>query len=260
VIIAIAVALTGGAGIATMSWLALPLVTLGARFSERGVAVGVAFSLALLLAVGFGVDAAAVTEDPTNVLAPAALMISIALFQTVLMRSDVKHRKQAVIDPLTGMLNRNALRQRTAELAQQAAVTRLPVGLIVGDIDHFKRINDSDGHAAGDAVLTDVAYTLRKALRAFDLAYRIGGEEFLVLLPGADAARSHALAEELRVAVAADLQAGHAVTMSFGVAASKAGEPFDYERVFAEADAALYDAKQGGRDRVSPAAVTRLAA
>jgi diguanylate cyclase (GGDEF)-like protein len=259
-IIAAAVALTGGAGIATTSWLALPLVTLGARFSERGVAVGVAYSLALLVAVAFGVDAAAVTDDPTNLLAPAALMIGIALFQTVLMRSDVKHRKEAVVDPLTGMLNRNALRQRTAELAQQAAVTRLPVGVVVGDIDHFKRVNDSAGHAAGDAVLTDVAYTLRKALRAFDLAYRIGGEEFLVLLPGADAERSRELAEDLRVAVSAGPQAGHPVTMSFGIAASQAGEPFEYERVFAAADAALYDAKQSGRNRVSPEAAAPLLA
>ena len=71
------------------------------------------------------------------------------------------------------------------------------MGVIVGDIDHFKRINDAHGHAAGDAVLIDVAYTLRKQLRAFELCYRIGGEEFLFLVPGGDLERVVALAETL---------------------------------------------------------------
>src|SRR5204862_179941 len=79
----------------TMAWFAIPLMTLGARFSERGIALGVALSIGLLLAVGFGVDAQAVIDEPTLVIAPIALMIAVALFQTVLMRSDVKHRAEA---------------------------------------------------------------------------------------------------------------------------------------------------------------------
>jgi GGDEF domain-containing protein len=195
VIIAISVALTGGPLVPTLSWLALPLVTLGARFSGRGIALGVAFSVALLLAVAFGSDAQAVLDNPPLVIAPLALMISIAMFQTVLMRSDVKHRAEAVIDPLTGMLNRKALALRVTELEQQSVVTRQPVGLVVADIDHFKRINDSHGHSAGDVVLKDVAYELRRTLRAFDLFYRIGGEEFLVLLPGANVETAAGVAE-----------------------------------------------------------------
>jgi diguanylate cyclase (GGDEF)-like protein len=253
-IMAASVALSGGPHVATMSWLAIPLLTLGARFSQRGIYVGSGLSIVLVLAVGFGVDASAVVDDPTLVVAPVALMISVAMFQTVLMRSDIKHRAEAIIDPLTGLLNRKALALRTEELEQQSRITREPVGLIVGDIDHFKRINDSHGHAAGDAVLTDVAYNLRKALRAFDLFYRAGGEEFLVLLPGADLQAATELAEALRRAVADLPQGGHEVTMSFGAAASPPDEPFEYAAVFAAADAALYEAKHSGRNRVCPPA------
>jgi diguanylate cyclase (GGDEF)-like protein len=253
VIMAASVALSGGPNVPTMAWFAIPLLTLGARFSHRGIIVGSALTIVLLLAVAFGVDAQAVIDNPPLVIAPVALMISVAMFQTVLMRSDVKHRAEAVIDPLTGMLNRNALGPRVDELAQQSLVTRQPIGLIVGDIDHFKDINDSHGHAVGDAVLKDVAYHLRKTLRAFDLSYRTGGEEFLVLLPGADLEAATNLAEILRAAVASERHDGHRITMSFGAAASSGQQGFYYETVFAEADAALYQAKHGGRNRVWPA-------
>ena len=100
-------------------------------------------------------------------------------------------------------------------------------------------------------MLRDVAYVLRKQLRAFDLVYRIGGEEFLVLLPGADLQRTPSAPRALRVAIAeAPLAAGVRLTMSFGVSASKRGSRFDYAAVFGGADAALYEAKRGGRDRV----------
>jgi diguanylate cyclase (GGDEF)-like protein len=251
VIIAASVALTGGPESVAMSWLVLPLITLGARFSERGMAVGVAVTLALMVGVGFGVDAAAVLDDPTLLTAPIALALAIAMMQSVIMRSDVDTRAEAVIDPLTGMLNRKALTVRVEELRQQSAVTGEPVGLIVADLDRFKAINDSFGHAAGDAVLKDVAYTLRKALRAFDLVYRLGGEEFLVLLPGAALQHTTRLAEELRAAVAsATLGDGHEVTMSLGVSATRPGTAWEYEPLFAAADAALYRAKAEGRDRV----------
>jgi diguanylate cyclase (GGDEF)-like protein len=205
-----------------------------------------------MLAVAFGVDAAAVIDDPPLVITPLALMISIAMFQTVLMRSDIKYRAEAVIDPLTGMLNRKALALRIGELEEQSLVTQQPVALVLGDIDHFKRINDTAGHTAGDACLKDVAYEMRRTLRAFDLFYRIGGEEFLVLLPGADAETAVRVAEALRVAIASAPRGGHSVTMSFGVGASASGERFEYGRIFAEADGALYEAKRNGRNRVCP--------
>jgi len=249
--IAGAVALTGGPQVATLSWLAIPIVTLSARFSLRGVIIGVSIAIALLLAVAFGRDAGAILDNPPLVLAPLALILAVAVLSTALMQSDMHHRGEAVIDSLTGMLNRKALMNRVSELAQQSEITGEPIGLILGDLDQFKDVNDSQGHAAGDAALTDVAYLLRKRLRAFDLAYRIGGEEFLILLPGADTRESAQIAEDLRLAVAADTVGdGTRLTMSFGVSASGRGGGFDYDRVFAAADEALYEAKSGGRNAV----------
>ena len=249
-VIAGAVWLNGGPHVPTLSWLAIPVITLSSRFSLRGVFVGVAFSMCLVVAVAFGVDAHAVISDPTLVIAPFALVLCVALLTIPLMDSDIQHRSDAVIDPLTGMLNRKALSVRTLELAQQSGVTGEPIGLIVGDVDHFKSVNDVNGHAVGDAVLKEIAYLLRKQLRAFDLAYRLGGEEFLILLPGSDLTRSAELAERLCEGISAEPMAGGVrVTMSFGVGASEQGTTFDYESVFAAADAALYEAKQGGRNR-----------
>jgi diguanylate cyclase (GGDEF)-like protein len=249
--IAGAVALTGGPQVATLSWLAIPIVTLSARFSLRGVIIGVSIAIAMLLAVAFGRDAGAVLDNPPLVFAPAALILAVAVLSTALMQSDMHHRGEAVIDSLTGMLNRKALMNRVSELAQQSEISGEPIGLILGDLDQFKDVNDSQGHAAGDAALTDVAYLLRKRLRAFDLAYRIGGEEFLILLPGADTRESAQIAEDLRLAVAADTVGdGTRLTMSFGVSASGRGGGFDYDRVFAAADEALYEAKSGGRNAV----------
>ena len=260
VIIAISVAMTGGPKVATMSWLAIPIVTLTARFSGRGVILGVGFALTLLVAVAFGVNAGAVLDNPTVITAPASLIIAVAMLSTALMESDIEHRNEAVIDELTGMLNRKALVVRTGELAQQSQVTGNAVGVIVGDLDRFKSINDMHGHGAGDAVLKDVAYRIRKELRAFDLAYRLGGEEFLVLVPGAEIDQATAIAEQLREAIEREtVAAGLEVTMSFGVSASSEGVAFDYGTVFAEADQALYEAKSGGRNRVCAAGQATLA-
>jgi diguanylate cyclase (GGDEF)-like protein len=250
-VIAGAVALNGGPTVPTLSWLAIPVITLSSRFSMRGVVAGVAINIVLVFAVAFGVNAHAVVEDPTLVIAPLALILCVAVLSTPLMRSDIQHRSDAVIDQLTGMLNRKALDTRVLELAQQSEVTGEPIGVIVGDLDHFKSVNDTHGHAVGDIVLREVAYLLRKQLRAFDLAYRIGGEEFLILLPGSDLERSRELAERLREAVSAERVAGDiSTTMSLGVSASNPGRRFSYETVFAQADAALYEAKRNGRDQV----------
>ena len=111
-------------------------------------------------------------------------------------------------------------------------------------------------------MLVEVAYRLRKALRAFDLAYRVGGEEFLIVLPGASVPDAVELAEQLRAAVAAEPAAGLRVTMSFGVAGS-AGPDLKREGLLDEADTALYEAKARGRDQVVAArhpAVARTAA
>jgi diguanylate cyclase (GGDEF)-like protein len=249
--IALAVVLTGGPSSPAMAWFAIPIVTLSARFPARGVLLGLGVTVVMMIAVAFGSDAHAVIAKPPLLIMPLALSIAVAILSTALMRSDVAHRSEAVIDPLTSMLNRNSLKDRTLELAHQSERTGQPVGLIGGDLDHFKQINDSFGHATGDAVLQDVAYVMRKQLRAFDLAYRIGGEEFLVLLPGANREQAEAMAERLRQGVQADtVGGGLRVTMSFGVSASTRDNAFDYQQVCEEADAALYEAKRLGRNMV----------
>jgi diguanylate cyclase (GGDEF)-like protein len=251
VVIGGAVALSGGPSQPTLAWLAIPVITLSSRFPMRGVVAGVIINIVILLVVAFGVDANQIIENPVLVIAPVALLLCVAVLSTPLMRSDIQHRSDAVIDPLTGMLNRNALGTRVAELAQQSQLTGESIGIIVGDLDHFKAINDTRGHSVGDVVLKEVAYQLRKQLRAFDLAYRLGGEEFLILLPGSDLDQSAALAEQLREGIASnDVAGGLAVTMSFGVGASPRGESFDYPEIFKTADAALYRAKRSGRDQV----------
>ena len=247
--IAASVALTGGPRSPALAWLALPVVTLAARFDVRGVVAGSSVAAVLVLASSLAVDPAVVIARPQQVVLPLALLVALALLSLALMRSDRQHRTASVIDPLTSMLNRNALGARVQELRHQAAIVEQPIGLIIADLDHFKAVNDAHGHAAGDAVLRDVAYHLRKQLRAFDLAYRLGGEEFLVLVPGADAVQAGNIAEDLRSVISHTPQGGLPVTMSFGVSAS---EPrcFDYANVFEAADRALYAAKAAGRNRV----------
>jgi diguanylate cyclase (GGDEF)-like protein len=248
-VIATAIALTGGVESYGLGWLLVPLVGLPARFGARGVAAGVAFTSALVIAIALGVESSEPLPEGFASSSIIVTFLAVAVVSSALMRSDVDHRTEAVIDGLTGMLNRRALEQRLQELVAQAEISRQPVAVIAADVDHFKRINDTLGHATGDAVLVEVAYRLRKQLRAFDLAYRIGGEEFLVVLPGATVDTATVLADGLRRAVAADTVAGVAVTMSFGVAATPGG-PFDAAAVLADADAALYAAKAAGRDRV----------
>jgi len=114
------------------------------------------------------------------------------------------------------------------------------VALVIGDVDRFKAMNDAEGHAGGDAALREIAGRLRTHLRAFEPVYRFGGEEFVVLLAGVDAAAAAAVAERLRAAMRAEPMGGRTVTMSFGVAATAPGERCDFHTLFGRADAALY--------------------
>ena len=120
---------------------------------------------------------------------------------------------------MTGLLNRHALVPRFIEISQQARLTDQPVCLVLCDLDNFKAVNDEHGHDCGDAVLRDVAYELRKRLRSFELVYRLGGEEFLVVLPGIDLKEGGEIAERLRAAVEQARPTGIPVTISLGVSA-----------------------------------------
>ena len=181
------------------------------------------YTIALLLLVTVGLDAGFVLEHPEELIFPFALIIAMAILGGAALQSEREHRRVAVIDPLTGLLNRSAFAQRLGELQHQIdRGVESSLGFLIADIDHFKRINDEHGHPVGDAVLRDVAYAMRSELRAFDLIYRLGGEEFAILLPGADLDKTREIAERLRAASPLRSTGGISVTMSFGAARSAA--------------------------------------
>ncbi len=247
-----AVVMTGGAASPALMLFALPAITLGARFEPRGIVLGTGYILALLLVSTVGLDPAVATAHHQEVVAAAALVLCSVILSGALVESDRAHRRRSTLDPLTGLFNRNALEQRLGELDGQPSgeAGGLSHALLLCDLDHFKRVNDQLGHAAGDAVLQDVAYTMRAALRAGDSIFRVGGEEILVILPGAGEAEAIEIAERLRHEVRERRPVGVPVTVSIGVAMSRPGG-LDADNLVSRADAALYAAKAGGRDMIA---------
>jgi diguanylate cyclase (GGDEF)-like protein len=233
-----------------MALMAWPVAGVAGRFHDRAVMLGTGFAMALAGGTIVASDPAVLREDPLSVTLALAALFAVSVVAAAHRDSDIAHRGAAILDPLTGMLNRHALARRTAEIEHQSRLTQEPVGVIVADIDHFKQVNDTHGHGAGDAVLGAVAYVLRRELRAYDLAYRLGGEEFVVLVLGAQAGNAAEVAERLRSAVERETCSGIRVTMSFGVAATRRGDAFSWSDAFSRADAALYQAKAAGRNRV----------
>lgn len=165
---------------------------------------------------------------------------------------EFSYREKAVLDPLTGCLNRTSLSMRIHELELQAKQTMEHVGVIAIDIDNFKSVNDRFGHAVGDEVLEQVAFAIRRNLRRFELLYRTGGEEFILLLPGASLAICFHLGESIRQAVANEEFSVGRVTISVGVAAQQA--PEDLAQLIEQADRSLLQAKSEGRNRTVQAA------
>ena len=166
------------------------------------------------------------------------------------------------LDPLTGLFNRRFLVEQAPRLWRQARRDGTRVAAMVLDLDHFKRLNDAHGHAAGDAVLRAVAATLAATVRPADVLARTGGEELLVLGLVGDPDEAARLAERLRCAVAGTRTAeGHAVTASIGVAMTRPADgdqPTDaLWKLIDRADGAMYEAKQQGRDRVAAPWVPR---
>lgn len=157
-------------------------------------------------------------------------------------------------DPLTECVNRRGLEQQLARELAQAERAGAPLALLAVDVDHFKRVNDEFGHVVGDVVLREVGAVLRAGARAGDVVARVGGEEFLLVLPDTDAAGAAALAERM-VAAAREhgypaLPAGWRVTVSAGTAAvARVTDLGVAEELTARADHALYAAKRAGRDR-----------
>jgi diguanylate cyclase (GGDEF)-like protein len=178
----------------------------------------------------------------------------VLALQDGLLRAHEKLRQQATHDHLTGLWNRSmVLEQITLELGRAAREAR-PTSIVMADLDHFKRINDTYGHAAGDVALLQAAQRMRSRLRPYDGMGRYGGEEFLLLLPGCDVPAARDIADRARAAVAGSpiaVESGVVpITVSMGIASSPDGGT-DAASMIAAADDALYRAKAEGRNRVA---------
>ena len=156
---------------------------------------------------------------------------------------------EASRDALTGLLNRSGLEKLRGEALSAKWLTSGVYAVAVLDVDHFKRINDNHGHAAGDQAIRAVAAEIRRNIRGGDIAVRYGGEEFLLLMPGTPMAGAMTVVERIRRSVQARADMAAPMTLSGGLACGVAGRD-DPEAVFREADQALYRAKRGGRNRI----------
>ncbi len=197
-----------------------------------------------------------------TVLSFEALLFTIAIAFILLAmakeRTELMHKTAAMIDPLTGIANRRAFMEGGEQLGIRLAQDPRPVALLLIDLDHFKAINDTHGHAAGDHVLQVFAETASAHLEPDDLIGRFGGEEFAVVLFDVDPERAMAVANDIREGF--EKAARHVegqdlgVTCSIGVAVAD-NVPLDLPEMIAQADQALYAAKQGGRNRCERASV-----
>lgn len=252
-VLAVAIALSGGPKSPVLPWLVVPTAFAATRFRREVVTAAVVTAVVMLFAATLAIAPADTIAHPTALVASIALLVSITAVVAALSGAEVEQRTESVLDPLTGLLNRAALRRRFDELEEQASLTGDVLSLLVCDIDRFKAVNDTYGHDRGDAVLRDVAYEMRRQLRSFELIYRLGGEEFVLVLPGAEDADARQIAERVRESLSAARPGGLAVTASIGVA-SASGERVVFDSLFKDADRALYVAKANGRDRVVSAA------
>lgn len=178
----------------------------------------------------------------------------ILALQEELISARESMREAATRDCLTGLLNRAEIFAMLERELERARRERKPLSVILADIDHFKKVNDSHGHLFGDEALREIARRLQSRLRPYDGVGRYGGEEFLLVLPACDSAGAMQRANELREAIAdAPVVSGgveKSITMSMGVAVSECVGVKEVETLVNRADAALYAAKDNGRNRV----------
>jgi diguanylate cyclase (GGDEF)-like protein len=173
--------------------------------------------------------------------------------QENLLRAQEALRYQATHDHLTGLWNRVMVLEQLAVEITRAKRAKKSVAIMLVDLDHFKKVNDTYGHPAGDAILREAAARMRVALRAYDSIGRYGGEEFLIVLPGCDARAALVVAERARTSVAAPVRVGDVdipMSISLGVASTQSASE-DPALLIQAADEALYRAKAAGRNRVS---------
>ena len=178
----------------------------------------------------------------------------IIALQEQLLRAREALREQATHDGLTGLLNRVALLETLQAECARANREQEPLAVLLIDVDHFKRVNDTHGHLAGDAVLREAARRMKATVRRYDTVGRYGGEEFLIVIPGSEPLTARAEAERIREVFAAEpfiaaLESLN-VTCSIGVASRMVPETGDSKALIREADVAMYSAKGQGRNRV----------
>jgi diguanylate cyclase (GGDEF)-like protein len=225
------------------------------------------FLIAWTLLEGFIIAAAAVflltSRVPDSLyfeglpLSMVAASILIALGVADRLRAQrmalTEAERRAQTDPLTGVLNRNSLIERLQSACARAQTRGLPISLLFIDLDHFKQINDSFGHQAGDQCLRAIIAPIHAELRQSDVIGRYGGEEFVVVLSSADAAMSVLIAQRILERVSEVQVDGFGppirLTCSIGIASSDTLGVWG-ENLIARADAAVYEAKRGGRNRV----------
>ena len=195
-------------------------------------------------------------EFAQAVITAAVAVIQRAQMVESTMADNARLEQLAQTDPLTQLLNRRALTERITAEMERALRYDSTMALLMIDLDHFKKVNDTHGHLVGDDVLRDVGQLLGNTIRTTDIVARYGGEEFLVLLPETDDAGAEAFAERIRAAVeqhafvSDSLTEPLRLTASVGVAIYPAARIESVEDLFARADAALYRAKADGRNRV----------
>jgi len=241
----------------------IPFVMFNDRLARRIVALisaGVFATLIGLRAVAPEVGAGGAIEGALaaalkygNLAIPLVALALVSFhFRSASTSAERRMESMALTDPLTGLLNRRSMEQRLREATHGFQRSGRPFSLVMADVDHFKRVNDLHGHAAGDRVLRAVAGQFTEQLRGHDAVARWGGEEFLLLLPETDAATACEVAQRLRavaearLAEAAGLGAG--VTLTFGVAMFERG--MRVGECLKRADDALYAGKEAGRNRV----------
>ena len=222
----------------------------------------VAMALGLALLVGVTASSVVALGVPLAARVFGSMLLTLAMINVVLNVVGNLQKSlvaQAITDPLTGAFNRRHLKVHLDRMVVSAESPPPQESLLIFDVDHFKLINDRCGHDAGDEVLRRLAATVVARKRRDDLLFRIGGEEFLLLLPGASIDDAQRVADELLLRLGqAELLPDARVTVSIGVSTLEAGQ--SAEIWVKRADLALYEAKRGGRDRVVVAAATPLPA
>jgi len=175
----------------------------------------------------------------------------ILLLEDRLVEARENMRFRATHDPLTSLLNRGAILELLNRELHRSQRENKSTAILLGDVDHFKRVNDTLGHLIGDEVLSEIARRLLGAVRSYDFVGRYGGEEFLVILNSCDPAHGPSRAEEIRKSISRPIMTTKgplAVTMSFGVLQSADWGPRSLEELLHGVDTALYEAKAAGRD------------